>query len=101
MLVKLTDSIGATSDQAHGLTRTVRQSLEKIRDELVVTYKIIDKAGGMAKESAHRAKAAVSQLNVTMMEEGSETEAARGRINSRGLAIQTDVNTATHPTQLH
>jgi len=94
MLVRLTDSIRQTSDQAHGLTRTVRQSLEKIRDELVVTYKIIDKAGGMAKVSAQRAKADVSQLNVTMMEKTKEIEASLGKINSLGLDIQQDVNNA-------
>ncbi len=94
MLVKLTDSIRATSDQAHGLTRTVRQSLEKIRDELVVTYKIIDKAGSIAKVSAQRAKADVSQLNVTMMEKTKEIEASLGKINSLGLDIQQDVNNA-------
>ena len=94
MLVRLTDSIRQTSDQAHGLTRTVRQSLEKIRDELVVTYKIIDKAGSMAKVSAQRAKADVSQLNVTMMEKTKEIEASLGKINSLGLDIQQDVNNA-------
>ena len=94
MLVKLTDSIRQTSDQAHGLTRTVRQSLEKIRDELVVTYKIIDKAGSIAKVSAQRAKADVSQLNVTMMEKTKEIEASLGKINSLGLDIQQDVNNA-------
>ena len=94
VLVKLTDSIRETSDQAHGLTRTVRQSLEKIRDELVVTYKIINKAGGIAKVSAQRAKADVSQLNVTMIEKTKEIEASLGKINSLGLDIQQDVNSA-------
>jgi len=94
MLVKLTDSIRQTSDQAHGLTRTVRQSLEKIRDELVVTYKIIDKAGSIAKVSAQRAKADVSQLNVTMLEKTKEIEASLSKINSLGLDIQQDVNNA-------
>jgi methyl-accepting chemotaxis protein len=94
VLVKLTDSIRETSDQAHGLTRTVRQSLEKIRDELVVTYKIINKAGGIAKVSAQRAKADVSQLNVTMIEKTKEIEASLGKINSLGLDIQQDVNNA-------
>ena len=94
MLVRLTDSIRETSDQAHGLTRTVRQSLEKIRDELVVTYKIINKAAAIAKESAQRAKADVSQLNITMIEKTKEVEVSLAKINSLGLDIQQDVNNA-------
>lgn len=94
MLVRLTDSIRETSDKAHGLTRTVRQSLEKIRDELVVTYKIINKAATIAKDSAQRAKADVSQLNVTMIEKTKEVEVSLAKISSLGLDIQQDVNNA-------
>jgi len=94
MLVKLTDSIRETSDQARDMTRSVRESLEKIRDELVATYKIINTAGGIAKESARRAKADVSQLNVTMIEKTKEVEVSLARINSLGQDIQQDVNNA-------
>src|SRR5262245_5689193 len=94
MLVKLTDSIRETSDQARDMTRSVRGSLEKIRDELVATYKIINKAGDIAKESARRAKADVSQLNVTMIEKTKEVEVSLAKINSLGQEIQQDVNHA-------
>src|SRR5882672_57438 len=94
MLVKLTDSIRETSDGARDMTRSVRESLEKIRDELVVTYKIINKAADIAKESARRAKADVSQLNVTMIEKTKEVEVSLGKINSLGQDIQQDVNNA-------
>jgi methyl-accepting chemotaxis protein len=94
MLVKLTDSIRETSDQARDMTRSVRESLERIRDELVATYKIINKAGAIAKESARRAKADVSQLNVTMIEKTKEVEVSLARINSLGQDIQQDVNNA-------
>jgi hypothetical protein len=94
MLVKLTDSIRETSDQARDMTRSVRESLEKIRDELVATYKIINKAADIAKESARRAKADVSQLNVTMIEKTKEVEVSLARINSLGQEIQQDVNSA-------
>jgi methyl-accepting chemotaxis protein len=94
MLVKLTDSIRETSDQARDMTRSVRESLEKIRDELVVTYKIINKAAEIAKESARRAKADVSQLNVTMIEKTKEVEVSLAKINSLGQEIQQDVNSA-------
>lgn len=94
MLVKLTDSIRETSDGARDMTRSVRESLEKIRDELVVTYKIINKAADIAKESARRAKADVSQLNVTMFEKTKEVEVSLGKINSLGQEIQQDVNNA-------
>jgi hypothetical protein len=94
MLVKLTDSIRETSDGARDMTRSVRESLEKIRDELVVTYKIINKAADIAKESARRAKADVSQLNVTMIEKTKEVEVSLGKINSLGQEIQQDVNNA-------
>ena len=94
MLVKLTDSIRETSDGARDMTRSVRESLAKIRDELVVTYKIINKAADIAKESARRAKADVSQLNVTMIEKTKEVEVSLGKINSLGQDIQQDVNNA-------
>lgn len=94
MLVKLTDSIRETSDQARDMTRSVRESLEKIRDELVATYKIINKAADIAKESARRAKADVSQLNVTMIEKTKEVEVSLAKINSLGQEIQQDVNHA-------
>lgn len=94
MLVSLTDSIREISDQTHSLTRTARQSLEKIRSELVATYKVINGAAAIAKESAQRAKADVSQLNVTMVEKTKEVEAALDKINSLGLDIQQDVNNA-------
>jgi hypothetical protein len=94
MLVKLTDSIRETSDQARDMTRSVRESLERIRDELVATYKIINKAGAIAKESARRAKADVSQLNVTMIEKTKEVEVSLARINTLGQDIQQDVNNA-------
>jgi hypothetical protein len=94
MLVKLTDSIRETSDQARDMTRSVRESLEKIRDELVATYKITNKAGDIAKEAARRAKADVSQLNVTMIEKTKEVEVSLAKINSLGQDIQQDVNNA-------
>jgi methyl-accepting chemotaxis protein len=94
MLVKLTDSIRETSDGARDMTRSVRESLEKIRDELGVTYKIVNKAADIAKESARRAKADVSQLNVTMIEKTKEVEVSLGKINSLGQDIQQDVNNA-------
>jgi methyl-accepting chemotaxis protein len=94
MLVKLTDSIRETSDGARDMTRSVRESLEKIRDELTVTYKIVNKAADIAKESARRAKADVSQLNVTMIEKTKEVEVSLGKINSLGQDIQQDVNNA-------
>ena len=73
----------STARAARSVTRTVRQSLEKIRDELVVTYKIIDKAGSIAKVSAQRAKADVSQLNVTLPR--SSRAISVGRESMRGL----------------
>jgi methyl-accepting chemotaxis protein len=94
MLVRLTDSIRETSDQARDMTRSVRESLEKIRDELVATYKIINRAANIAKESARRAKADVSQLNVTMIEKTKEVEVSLAKINSLGSDIQQDVNNA-------
>lgn len=94
MLVQLTDSIRAISDQTLGLTRTVRERLEAIRDELVVTHKVINRAAITAKESAQRAKADVSQLNITMIEKSKELEGSLTRINSLGKEIQRDVNNA-------
>src|SRR5262249_35638902 len=93
-LIELSGSIRETSNQALSLTRSVRQSLETIRDELVVTYKAINKTATLAKETAQRAKADVSQLNVTMIAKTKEVEESLSRINGLGEAIQQDVNNA-------
>ncbi len=93
-LIELSGSIRETSNQAFGLTRSIRQSLETIRDELVVTYKVINKTSMLARESAQRAKADVSQLNVTMIAKTKEVEESLSKINSLGEAIQQDVNNA-------
>jgi methyl-accepting chemotaxis protein len=93
-LIELSGSIRETSNQAFGLTRSIRQSLETIRDELVVTYKVINKTCMLAKESAQRAKADVAQLNVTMIAKTKEVEESLSKINSLGGAIQQDVNNA-------
>lgn len=94
MLVQLTDSIRGISDQTLGLTRAVRERLESIRDELAATHKVMNRAAITAKESAQRAKADVSQLNITMIEKSREVEAALTKINSLGKEIQRDVNNA-------
>jgi methyl-accepting chemotaxis protein len=93
-LIELSGSIRETSNQAFGLTRSIRQSLETIRDELVVTYKVINKTCTLAKESAQRAKADVAQLNVTMIAKTKEVEESLSKINSLGAEIQQDVNSA-------
>jgi methyl-accepting chemotaxis protein len=93
-LIELTDSIRQTSDQTHGLTRTVRKTLETIGDELGIIYKVINNAARTAKESALRAKADVAQLNVTMIEKTREVEDSLSKINGLGEAIQQDVNNA-------
>lgn len=93
-LIELSGSIRETSNQAFGLTRSIRQSLETIRDELVVTYKVINKTTTLAKQSAQRAKADVAQLNVTMIAKTKEVEESLSKINGLGEAIQQDVNNA-------
>jgi hypothetical protein len=93
-LIELTDSIREASDQTHGLTRTVRKTLETIGDELASIYKVINGAARTAKESALRAKADVAQLNVTMIDKTREVEESLSRINGLGEAIQQDVNNA-------
>jgi len=93
-LIELSDSIRETSNKTFDLTRTVRKSLETIRDELVVTYKVINKTAVIAKESAQRAKADVAQLNITMIAKTREVEESLSKINSLGGAIQQDVNNA-------
>src|SRR5208282_547075 len=93
-LVDLTDSIRQTSDQAHGLTRTVRKTLETIGDELAIIYKVINNAARTARDSALRAKADVAQLNLTMMDKTQDVEDSLSKINGLGEAIQQDVNNA-------
>jgi methyl-accepting chemotaxis protein len=93
-LIELSGSIRETSNEALGLTRSIRQSLETIRDELVATYKVINKTVTLAKESGQRAKADVAQLNVTMIAKTKEVEESLSNINALGEAIQKDVNNA-------
>src|SRR5437764_2794059 len=93
-LIELSGSIRETSNQAFGLTRSIRQSLETIRDELVVTYKVINKTALIAKQSAQRANADVGQLNLTMIAKTKDVEESLSKINSLGEAIQQDVNNA-------
>lgn len=93
-LIELSDSIRETSNKTFDLTRTVRKSLETIRDELVVTYKVINKTAVMAKESAQRAEADVAQLNITMIAKTKEVEESLSKINALGEAIQQDVHNA-------
>jgi methyl-accepting chemotaxis protein len=93
-LVELTDSIRQISDQTHGLTRTVRKTLEMIGDELAIIYKVINNAARTAKESALRAKADMAQLNLTMIDKTREVEDSLAKINGLGEAIQQDVNNA-------
>ena len=93
-LIELSGSIRETSNQAFGLTRSIRQSLGTIRDELVATYKVINKTATLAKQSAQRATADFAQLNVTMIAKTKEVEESLSKINSLGEAIQQDVNSA-------
>ena len=93
-LIELSGSIRETSNQAFGLTRSIRQSLETIRDELVVTYKVISKTALIARQSAQRANADVGQLNLTMIAKTKEVEESLSKINALGEAIQQDVNNA-------
>ena len=93
-LIELTDSIRQISDEAHGLTRTVRKTLETIGDELAIVYKVINNAARTAKESALRAKADMAQLNLTMIDKTREVEDSLAKINGLGEAIQQDVNNA-------
>lgn len=93
-LIELSGSIRETSNLALGLTRTIRQSLETIRGDLVVTYKGISKRAIMVRESAQRARADVAQLNVTMIAKTKEVEESLSKINGLGEAIQQDVNNA-------
>src|SRR5207245_11320184 len=67
---------------------------EKSDDEVIATYKIINRAAAIDKESAQRAKADVCQLNITMIEKTKEVEVSLAKINSLGLDIQQDVNNA-------
>src|SRR5207245_154013 len=93
-LIALSDSIRETSNKTFDWTRTVRKSLETIRDELVVTYKVINKTAVIAKQSAQRAKADVAQLNIAMIAKTREVEESLSKINSLGEAIHQDVNNA-------
>ena len=93
-LVELTDSIREIRDQTHGLTRTVRKTLEMIGDELASIYKVINNAARTAKESALRVKADMAQLNLSMIDKTREVEDSLAKINGLGEAIQKDVNSA-------
>jgi ABC-type transporter Mla subunit MlaD len=91
-IVELTDKIRNTSQDAHELTRRIRQSLEEIKDEMSATYKALRAASDGARHATNQVKVDVAQLNVTMMEKTKEVEETFTRIGALGKEIQDDIS---------
>ena len=91
-VINLADKIRAIAEEAHELTRRIRNNLESIKAEMAGTYKAVRDSSTAAQVAAEQAKADVSQLNVTMMEKTKEVEKTFHQINTLGKEIQNDIN---------
>ena len=91
-VISFSDKIRTIAEEAHELTRRIRNNLETIKGEMAGTYKAVRDSSTAAQVAAEQAKADVSQLNVTMMEKTKEVEKTFGQINTLGQEIQNDIN---------
>ncbi|MDO8412546.1 MAG: hypothetical protein Q7S51_02025 [Gallionellaceae bacterium] len=91
-VISLSDKIRTIAEEAHELTRRIRNNLETIKGEMAGTYKAVRDSSTAAQVAAEQAKADVSQLNVTMMEKTKEVENTFEKINTLGKEIQDDIN---------
>ena len=91
-VISLADKIRAIAEEAHELTRRIRNNLKSIKGEMAGTYKAVRDSSTAAQVAAEQAKADVSQLNLTMMEKTKEVENTFGQINNLGKEIQSDIN---------
>ncbi len=91
-IVDLTDSIRAISEETHDLTRSIRISLESIKEQVALTYKVMRSSSDSAARAAEQARVDVAQLNLTMIEKTREVERTFEQINSLGKEIQGDIS---------
>jgi len=90
-VVSLTDKIRTISDDAHELTRRIRNILEGIKAQLAATNRAMRTSADESEREAATAKVEVAQLNLTMLEKTKEVRAALGQIGGLGKDIRTDI----------
>jgi methyl-accepting chemotaxis protein len=90
--VGMADKVRALSQTANDLTRDVRQSLEKIKDEISEAYAAIKNVAQEARATGDQVSGEVSQLSSGMLEKNRQVAEILDRINAVGQEIERDIN---------
>ena len=90
--VGMADKVRALSQTANDLTRDVRQSLDKIKDEISEAYAAIKNVAQEARATGEQVSGEVSQLSVGMLDKNRQVAEILDRINAVGREIERDIN---------
>ena len=90
--VGMADKVRALSQTANDLTRDVRQSLEKIKDEISEAYAAIKNVAQEARATGDQVSGEVSLLSSGMLEKNRQVAEILDRINAVGQEIERDIN---------
>jgi len=90
--VGMADKVRALSQTANDLTRDVRQSLEKIKDEISEAYAAIKNVAQEARATGEQVSGEVGQLSAGMLDKNRQVAEILDRINAVGQEIERDIN---------
>lgn len=90
--VGMADKVRALSQTANDLTRDVRQSLEKIKDEISEAYAAIKNMAQEARATGEQVSGEVGQLSAGMLDKNQQVAEILDRINAVGQEIERDIN---------
>lgn len=90
--VGMADKVRALSQTANDLTRDVRQSLDKIKDEISEAYAAIKNVAQEARATGEQVSGEVSQLSAGMLDKNRQVTEILDRINAVGREIERDIN---------
>lgn len=90
--VGMADKVRALSQTANDLTRDVRQSLEKIKDEISEAYAAIKNVAQEARATGEQVSGEVGQLSTGMLDKNRQVAEILDRINAVGKEIERDIN---------
>ena len=90
--VGMADKVRALSQTANDLTRDVRQSLEKIKDEISEAYAEIKNVAQEARATGEQVSGEVGQLSAGMLDKNRQVAEILDRINAVGQEIERDIN---------
>lgn len=92
VFVEMTDKVRGLSQNANDLSRKIRQYLEGIKQEILVTHNAMHEMANEAKEAVVKAKMDSSKLIGGMMMKNQEVADILERTNALGEEIRTDIN---------